>query len=50
LSAARPPHYSTVTDPARIAARVLYTMGRRQPGLIRRAEADPLGRGFAARP
>jgi len=50
LSATRPPHYSAVTDPARIAARVIYTMGRRQPGLIRRAEANPLGPHFATRP
>jgi glycosyltransferase involved in cell wall biosynthesis len=49
-SAARPPHYRTMTDPARIMARVIYTMGRRQPGLIRRAEANPFGDGFAARP
>ncbi|HQP37740.1 MAG TPA: glycosyltransferase family 2 protein [Polyangiaceae bacterium] len=39
----RTSHFHVVKDPARIVARVLITMGRQTPGLMRIAEADPLG-------
>jgi hypothetical protein len=41
-------HFRVVRDPARIVARVLYTLGRRPPGLIRMAEAHPFPDGFPA--
>lgn len=49
-STARPPHFRAVRDPARIMARVIYTMGRRQPGLVRRSEAHPFGDRFGRIP
>ncbi|MBI5538090.1 MAG: glycosyltransferase family 2 protein [Deltaproteobacteria bacterium] len=41
-------HFRVVRDPARIVARVLYTLGRRPPGLIRMPEAHPFPDGFPA--
>jgi hypothetical protein len=41
-------HFKVVRDPARIVARVLYTLGRQRPGLIRMAEAHPFPDGFPA--
>lgn len=47
--AASPSHFSLLRDPPRIVARVLYTMGRRRPGLIRVSEAQPIA-GIFGRP
>ena len=41
-------HFRVVRDPARIVARVLYTLGRQPPGLIRMADAHPFPEGFPA--
>jgi glycosyltransferase involved in cell wall biosynthesis len=41
LRASRPSQFNLVRDPPRIVARVLYTLGRQRPGLIRMSDAHP---------
>lgn len=45
----RTSHFRVVRDPARIVARVLFTLGRQPPGLVRMSEAPPNLRELASR-